>query len=230
MPRPLSGDTATARRSQVVMESGASTSRVACPPSSVRASSQIHVSGKNCRTRWTSARSPLELVLDPAAPAVVEVAAAAVVMGPAASIGGPACSAIPSNHICGCSISLPCGTFLLESTMRPASLKVSSAPGIISGPPIHSASCSSAWGCMYRASSSANTCSRFSRFSARMNTERSTATRPTLARPSVCTLTCTLSPGRASSLLNDAVTVCGYSPFTSNGMASAATSLFCNIW
>ena len=99
----------------------------------------------------------------------------------------PAGTASSAPNIIGDSISLPSGTFLLESTIRPASSKVSSRPGDDRVPAHPLGLVQLGLRLHVEASSSAKTCSRLSRFSARMNTEWSTATRPTLAGPSVCT-------------------------------------------
>ena len=50
----------TALSCQVVIESGAVTPTAPRPDPSVVRSVQSHVSGKNWRTRWTSARSPAD--------------------------------------------------------------------------------------------------------------------------------------------------------------------------
>ena len=70
IPRPCSLDIPTARSIHVVMLSGASADIEALPDSSVITSDHSHVSGKNWRTRRTSARSS-----EPAAGAAAERAA-----------------------------------------------------------------------------------------------------------------------------------------------------------
>jgi len=118
---------------------------VALPASSVRVSAQIHVSGKYCLTRCTSANPPAASVA--AWPATVVVVSAAAVVAPGANTMSP--SAMPALYFMGESISLPSGTSLLESTINPASVNVSLAPGMVNvSAHNQSASCSSACGCM----------------------------------------------------------------------------------
>src|SRR3954465_5561774 len=94
MPSPFLGDKATAFSIQVVMLSGAFNFLAALPVVSVVRPDQTPVSGKNWRTRWTSA-SPLDCELSVAlfsAELAAAVVAAAVV-APASAIcggGGPA--------------------------------------------------------------------------------------------------------------------------------------------